>query len=137
MDLRDFVVTPVVVELVYVIAFLARPHLTNQDNRRFFFPALTLRIFGAIALGFLYQFYYSGGDTFNFHTHGSRHIWEAFWDSPYKGSQMLFSDGKHQGNFYQYSSRIYFFSNPASDFVIPVPPFLSPFPFSTYSTTTP
>src|SRR5258708_9902267 len=135
MDLRDFVVTPVVVELVYVIAFIVRPRVTDPINRKFFFPALTLRIIGALAVGFIYQFYYSGGDTFNFHTHGSRHIWEAFWDSPSKGIQMVFSNGKHQGSFYQYSSRIYFFSDPASFFVIRFAGILDLLTFSTYSAT--
>ena len=48
---------------------------------------------------------------------------------------MLFSDGKHQGNFYQYSSRIYFFSDPASYFVIRFASILDLITFSTYSAT--
>ena len=135
MELRDLIVTPVIVILVYLLAFIVRPRVTDAVNRKFFFPALTLRIIGALAVGFIYQFYYSGGDTFNFHTHGSRHIWEAFWDSPSKGIQMLFSNGKHQESFYQYSSRIYFFSDPAAFFVIRFAGILDLLTFSTYSAT--
>jgi hypothetical protein len=112
-----------------------RPWVTDEVNRKFFFSALTLRIIGAVAVGLIYQFYYSGGDTFNFHTHGSRHIWEAFLDSPSKGIQMLLSGGKHQESFYAYSSRIYFFSDPASFFVIRVAALVDLFTFSTYSGT--
>jgi len=135
LELRDLIVTPVIVILVYLLAFIVRPRVTDAVNRKFFFPALTLRIIGALAVGFIYQFYYSGGDTFNFHTHGSRHIWEAFWDSPSKGIQMLFSNGKHQESFYQYSSRIYFFSDPAAFFVIRFAGILDLLTFSTYSAT--
>ena len=135
MELRDLIVTPVFIILVYMVALIFRPRVTDEVNRKFFFSALTLRIIGALAVGFIYQFYYSGGDTFNFHTHGSRHIWEAFWDSPSKGIQMLLSNGKHQENFYTYSSRIYFFSDPASFVVIRVAAILDLFTFSTYSAT--
>jgi hypothetical protein len=135
LELRDLIVTPAVIILVYVGAFIFRPRVTDEINRGFFLPALTLRIIGALAVGVIYQFYYSGGDTFNFHTSGSRHIWEAFWDSPSKGIQMLLSSGKHQENFYAYSSRIYFFSDPASFMVIRVAALLDLFTFSTYSAT--
>ena len=135
MELRDLIVTPVFIILIYGVAFIVRPRVTDEINYRFFFPALTLRIIGALAVGFIYQFYYAGGDTFNFHTHGSRHIWEAFWDSPSKGIQMLFSNGKHQASFYQYSSRIYFFSDPAAFFVIRFAAILDLVTFSTYSAT--
>src|SRR5882672_1389056 len=101
MELRDLVVTPVIIILVYVAAFIIRPQVTDEVSRNFFFPALTLRIIGALAVGFIYQFYYTGGDTFNFHTHGSRHIWEAFMDSPSTGLSMLFSNGHQQGDFYK------------------------------------
>ncbi len=135
MELRDLIVTPVIIILVYFVASRIRPRVTDEVSRQFFFPALTLRIIGALAVGFIYQFYYSGGDTFNFHTHGSRHIWEAFWDSPSKGIQMVLSSGKHQENFYAYSSRIYFFSDPPSFFVIRVAALLDLLTFSTYSAT--
>lgn len=90
MELRDLIVTPIVIPLIYIMAYLIRPYLTDDVNRRFFFPAMNARIAGAIALGIIYQFYYGGGDTFNFHTHGSRHVWEAFWDSPAKGWKLFF-----------------------------------------------
>ncbi len=121
--------------LIYVGAYLVRGRLTDDATRQFYFPALTLRIVGALAVGFIYQFYYQGGDTFNFHTHGSRHIWEAFFDSPSKGIEMIFSNGKHQPSFYQYSSRIYFFSDPSSFVVIRTAALLDLLTFSAYSAT--
>ncbi len=135
MELRDLIVTPVVLMLVFFVAYLIRPHVTDAINRKYFFPALAVKIIGAIALGVIYQFYYSGGDTYNYHTHGSRHIWEAFVDSPGAGLDMMFSDGKHDGSFYKYSSQIPFFTDPAAFFIIRLAAFFDLFTFSTYSAT--
>jgi hypothetical protein len=98
-------------------------------------PALTVRIFGALALGFLYQFYYSGGDTFNYHTHGSRHIWNALMDDPSAGIKLFFSDATDQTGVYKYSSRILFLRDPDSYFVIKIAAFFDLFTFSSYSAT--
>jgi hypothetical protein len=88
-ELRDFIVTPIVIIIVYAVAYIIRPRVTDSINRVYFIPALTVKIIGALAVGFIYQFYYDGGDTFNYHTHGSRHIWEAFMDSPLKGIKLV------------------------------------------------
>lgn len=116
-------------------AFMVRPWLTDEINRKYFLPALTIRILGALALGFIYQFYYDGGDTYSYHTGGSRHMWEAFMDSPIKGIEMMFSGGVHHGSFYKYSSRIEFFGDPPAFFVIQFATVFDLFTFSSYSAT--
>ena len=135
MELRDFIVTPIIILLVYVGAYLVRPYVTDSINRRYFFPALTVRIVGAIALGFIYQFYYDGGDTFNYHTHGSRIIWQAFMDAPTKGFKLLFIDGSDTRGVYEYASNIYFLRDPSSYFVIRTAAVLDLLTFSSYSAT--
>ncbi|MEJ0034455.1 MAG: hypothetical protein WDO15_30850 [Bacteroidota bacterium] len=53
------------------MAYLLRKKLCDDINYRYYFPALTVKIIGALAVGFIYQFYYAGeGDTFNYHTRG-------------------------------------------------------------------
>ena len=135
MELRDLIVTPAVAMLIYILAYLIRPYVTDPINRKYFFPALSVKIIGAIALGVIYQFYYSGGDTYNFHTHGSRHMWEAFIDSPAIGFDMILSEGKHEGSFYKYSSQIPFFTDPSAFFIITLAAFFDLFTYSTYSST--
>lgn len=132
--MRDFIVTPIVIFLVFLGAYLIRPRVTDSTTRKYFFPALTVKIIGALAVGFIYQFYYWGGDTYNFHTHGSRHIWEAFMDSPEKGLGLLFSGGEH-GLYYEYSSKIPFFTDPASFFIIRLSAVFDLLTFSSYSAT--
>ena len=109
MELRDLITTPLLLLLIYSVAYLVRPLITDDLTRRYFYPALTIRIFSALAIGFLYQFYYSGGDTFNYHSHGSRHIWEAFMDSPMLGWKLLTSNGEIISGAYKYTSKIVFF----------------------------
>jgi hypothetical protein len=134
-ELRDLIVTPIVLILVYVVAYLVRPHVTDNVNRKYFFPALTVRIIGALAVGLLYQFYYGGGDTFNFHTHGSRHIWEAFVESPELGMKLIFSNGTYSGDTFRYASKIFFYQDPSSFFVIRIAALFDILTFSTYSAT--
>lgn len=135
MELRDLLVTPLIILLVLVAAYWVRPRVTDDITRRYFFPGLLVKIFGAIALGFIYQFYYNGGDTYNFHTHGSRHIWEAFMDDPLIGFNLLTSNGNYFPGSYTYVSRMLFYTDPSSFFVIRIAAFFDLCTFSSYSAT--
>jgi len=59
LDYRDFVVFPLVVSVIYAIAYAIRPSVTDEVTRRYFFPALTVKIAGALIVGLVYQFYYA------------------------------------------------------------------------------
>jgi len=135
MELRDLVVTPILLILVFGLAYIIRPFVTDSINRRYFFPALTVKVIGALAIGFIYQFYYQGGDTFNYHTYGSRPIWEAFADDLAIGSDLLFSDGSHVSGTYQHSIKILYYHDPQSFFIVRIAAFLDLFTFSSYSAT--
>lgn len=134
MELRDLIVTPLLLIVVYAAAYFIKPHVTDSITGRYFFPALTVKILGAIALGFIYQFYYDGGDTYSYHTHGSRQIWEAFMDSPIRGLKLLLGNESHV-DVYQYSSRIYFFNDDQSYFLIRIAALFDLLTFSSYSAT--
>ncbi|AMR27087.1 hypothetical protein A0257_08175 [Hymenobacter psoromatis] len=69
MELSDLFLGPLYLLLFYSLAFAVRPAVTNKYTKQFFIPALTLKFVGAIGLGLIYQFYYSGGDTFNYFRH--------------------------------------------------------------------
>src|SRR5688572_17908603 len=106
--------------MVYAVAYLIRSRFTDSITRVYFIPALTVKIVGAIALGLIYQFYYQGGDTYNYHTHGSRHIWEAFTESPAKGLQLLLHTGGNYSDVYKYASKIIFYSDPQSYTIVKI-----------------
>jgi hypothetical protein len=133
MDLRDLIVTPLVIFGLYALAYFLRSRLCNLDNYRIFFPALTVKIIGALVVGLLYQYYYKGGDTFNYHTYGSRVIWEAFNNDPIKGLSLIFDPSGY--NLQEYTSRIIFFSDSGTYFVVRVAALIDILTFSTYSAT--
>lgn len=134
MDLRDFIVTPFIIMAVYALAYYLRPKLCDEDNYKYFIPALTLKIIGAIAIGLIYQFYYDGGDTFNYHTHGSRVIWETTWDRPLDALKLMLSPGDNP-ELYRYSSRIVFFHDQSSMVVVRLGAIADIVTFSAYSGT--
>ena len=109
--------------------------MTDSVNRKYFVPALSVRILGALAMGFIYQYYYHGGDTFNYHTFGSRIVWESFIENPGSGLRLIFGSTDDEPGIYQYSSRIPFFHDPNSYFVIRIAAFFDLLTFSTYSAT--
>lgn len=92
MELYDLFLTPLYLGIFYAIAYLVRPKVTNQFTKPYFIPALTLKFVGAISLGLIYQFYYKGGDTYNYFYH-TKIIYSAFSDSFDNGLKLLLDNG--------------------------------------------
>ncbi|MGI4885353.1 MAG: hypothetical protein ACRYFR_10380 [Janthinobacterium lividum] len=92
MELSDLFLTPLYLGIFYAVAFGIRSRVTNQFTKQFFIPALTLKFAGAIALGLIYQFYYNGGDTYNYFFH-TKIIYSAFGDSFANGLKLLLDNG--------------------------------------------
>lgn len=137
MGLKDLVITPIYIIIFSLIACFLRPYLTNSRTRKYFLPALWMRFAGAIALGLIYQFYYDGGDTFNFWEHGSKWIYEAFQKEPAVGLKMLLSEGGERlvDETYEFSSRIWYYRDSHSYFIVRLATLFDLFTFHTYSAT--
>ncbi len=135
MELRDLVVTPLLLVIIGIAAIVVRPLFTDEVNRKYFLPALWAKIVGALALGFIYQFYYSGGDTFAYHTHGSRVLWEAFIDSPFEGIRIAFSNGEYGPGLWEVADKIWFWRDPKSFTIIRIAFLFDLLTFSAYSGT--
>ena len=136
MTFRDFLVTPIWIILILVMAWLMARRVTDRNTYIYFYPALILKILGALGVGLIYQFYYRGGDTFTYFRDGSYYLWKAFLDSPVKGLDLLFiKAGTVTTSTYDYSSHIVFFGDPASYFIIRIAGVLDLFTFHTYSAT--
>ncbi|MCZ6694044.1 MAG: hypothetical protein O6939_09075 [Bacteroidetes bacterium] len=136
MDLKDLIVTPFLILVVYFFAYAIRNMVSDNWTRRYFIPALSLKIVGAILLGVIYQFYYSGGDTFGYFTYGSKFIWDAILDSPINGLKLIFSyNGEHQPETFIYSSKINNFHSSSAYFVTRVSAWFALLTFHTYSAT--
>lgn len=135
MELRDIVVTPLFLIIVCTVAIIVRPLFTDEVTRRYFLPALWSKIIGAIALGLLYQYYYKGGDTYAYHTHGSRVIWDAFVDSPSHAIRLLLSNGDYGPGLWADADKIWYWRDPKSFFIIRIAFIFDLLTFSTYSAT--
>jgi hypothetical protein len=132
MELRDLVVTPLWFLSILFLAMLVRHRFTDPITRGYFLPALFVRLVGALAVGCVYQFYYGGGDTFNFHTHGSRVIWEAFVADPAQGIALFFQTNDADPALIR---RILFYHDPASFALIRIAVIFDLLTFSSYSAT--
>lgn len=135
MGARDFLITPIYLFILYAIAYYIRPFVTDQNTKKYFIPGLTIKFFGAISLGFIYQFYYGGGDTFTYFRLGSQHIWNAFLNKPLVALKMVFSEMAYTPENFEFANKIYSFGDSASYFVVRVAGFFDIFTGHTYSAT--
>jgi len=135
MEAKDLLVTPIILIVIFLLAYLIRSRVTDKITRKYFISALTVKILGAILVGVIYQFYYNGGDTYNYFTHGSRHIWEAFGDDPFKGLKLLFAGKEHYPDTFNYSSQIWYYGDLPSYFIVRITAFFDLFTYHTYSAT--
>jgi hypothetical protein len=132
MELKDLFLTPIYLLLIYGMAFWMRPKVTNKVNKKYFIPALTLKLMGAIALGLIYQFYYGGGDTFNYFSQ-AKIVAQAFYDSPSAGLKLLLSNGEYDPLTFKYSSRMYWYDASTEFFIIKIGGIFGALGFKTYT----
>jgi hypothetical protein len=135
MGIFDLFLTPIYLIFIYGFLYILRQRIQEKEIRVYFIPAFTFKVIGAISLGLIYQFYYGGGDTFNFYR-DSNAIFQAFLNSPFTAFQLIFASvGDFSPELYQYTRQIYFFSAGDSQTfnVIRISGFFSLISFNTYS----
>jgi len=67
----DLVLAPIYLALIIFFAkrHRDRKYPVGHPLRRFYLPGLYAKLGGAIFIGLIYQYYYGGGDTFNYFAH--------------------------------------------------------------------
>ena len=130
LSIKDALLTPIYLVIFYAIAFAVRPRFTNQYTKKYFIPALSAKFLGAIALGLIYQFYYGGGDTFNYYHH-ELVISEAFGESFVTGLKVLFH-APVSPEISQYVAQMQWYGSPTEYFVAQVAAIFGLFCFDTY-----
>lgn len=88
--LADYLLLPLYLWLIFKIAFYYRDKYYPRGHpyRLYFIPALMVKIAGAIFIGLIYNYYYDGGDTFNFFYH-SQVINSTFTQSPQSWAMLM------------------------------------------------
>jgi len=95
-------------------------------------PALTIKVLGAIFIGLIYGYYYKGGDTF-YYFNQAQVLNSAFNESFQKWIALLLHiPSANDGAYYDYISRMEWYSDAASYTVVSITALLSAFTLNTY-----
>jgi hypothetical protein len=132
MEVKDFFVTPIVLLILYGIAYMVRPSVTNVYTRPYFIPALTLKLIGAIALGLVYTFYYGGGDTSSYF-YQSQVITSGFNESFSVGWKLMMAKTDYDAEIASYIPRFIWYGDAPEYLVSRIAAAIGLFCNSTYS----
>lgn len=88
----EILLLPLWLILIYAAAYAYRNTYYKKNNplRRYFIPALSLRLLGTFLTAAMYEFYYGGGDV-TLYFIGVRDIFNAFVSNPILGLEMIFN----------------------------------------------
>src|SRR5688572_13661903 len=113
----DFVLLPFYLLIVYSIAFAYRnkkypkKHSYEHPWRKYFAWGFSLKIFGAVFIGLVYEFYYSGGDTSAFFYH-AKVINQSITDSPIRWLNLIFRvPDVYDIEYYEYTNQMLWYNN--------------------------
>jgi hypothetical protein len=132
--LLDYVVLPFVLAFIYGIAYKYRNkhYPVNHPWRKYFLPGLTVKVFGAVFITFVYVYYYGGGDTIEYYVQ-SKIINSSFNESFDKWIKLILRiPGRLDAEYYTYTSQLIWYDDPGSYAVCSITAFLSFFTLGTY-----
>ena len=115
----DLVLTPLFLGVIIFIARRSRDkkYPVGHPLRNYYLPGLYVKLFGAIFIALIYQYYYGGGDTFNYYNH-SRIINSSLNDSFTVWLKLILRISPDSDpSLYPYVSQMVFYTDPASHMV--------------------
>lgn len=92
LNIRDLVMAPICLVLIVSLALLIRKQYTKRNPilKRYFMPALYLRLLGCFLSALMYQYYYGYGDTFTYYN-GSLALIDILSDDLLLGLKVLYN----------------------------------------------
>lgn len=132
--LLDYLLLPVYLVIIYVFAnnFRNKYYPPGHPFRKYFLPALNVKIFGALFIGLVYQYYYNGGDT-AYYFYQSKIVNEAISEDPGKGFILLLHlPTSYDGDYQYYVSRMEWYVGANMYLVIALGAFINLFTFETF-----
>jgi hypothetical protein len=132
--LMDYLLLPIYLVVIFIIAnnFKNSHYPPGHPWRKYFMPALSVKVIGAIFIGMVFQYYYGGGDT-SYYFYQSKIVNEAISDNPFQGFQLMFHIPKaYEGDFQMYISRMEWYAGLNTFIVIGLSSFINFFTFSTF-----
>jgi hypothetical protein len=137
-SILDFALLPFFLGIIYAIAYRIRNrrYPPRHPLRKYYIPALTVKVVGAIFIGMVYAYYYKQGDTFYYFAH-AQVINKALDDSIVKWINLvLHIPDYYDPNYSEYTFQMLWYNEPSSYMVVSITTFLSFFTFTTYFPTT-
>jgi hypothetical protein len=116
LNIWDLVLTPIFLVLLINLAkrFRNRHYPEGHPLRRYYLPGLYVKFFGAIFIALVYEYYYGGGDTYNFFWH-CRVINGSLSDSPSIWFKLIFhTPVVDDPKLYPYVSQMFFYEDKSS-----------------------
>jgi len=132
--ITDYLLLPFYLFIAFVTAIYYRNKYYNEKHplRKYFMWAFGLKIFGGIGVGLIYQYYYGGGDTFNYWNH-SLIINSSLYDSFSTWLKLITSSADYYDtDIFPYASQMNWYDSPADYFIPQIGAFLGLFTLNTY-----
>ena len=121
MELKDLIIGPIFFVFILLVGRAVRSKFTDEVTKKYFLPALAIKMVGAVALGLVYFGYYGGmGDTVLYYEHGVVHMYDAFFDSPLIWLKLLLADGTYDESIWTYAQPMWYYSDDTSFFLIKI-----------------
>lgn len=109
MDLRDIIIAPIFLTIIIITTYAySIQNKQTFSGKKYFVPALSIKLFSGIMIGLIYTFYYEGGDTFAYFNQG-KIISKVLSENFGLGLRILFSNGEVDPYTYKYTSLIYYY----------------------------
>jgi hypothetical protein len=134
----DVLLTPLFLFIIYSISrFIQQNKIDELPEYRYYLKALTIKIVGALALCFIYTFYYTGGDTTQYFTDAIS-VNKLLFMNPPAGFDVIFH-GLSVTKLSYFNAEIgypAYFRDPSTSFVVQVISVLSIFGLRSFLPTT-
>lgn len=116
LTILDLVWSPLYILVLTAVAiFIRNKHYpAGHPLRKYYLPGLFIKFAGAIFITLIYQYYYGGGDTFNFFNH-SKIINSSLDESFSLWLKLIFRVSAESDPYiYKYSSQLFWYDDPAT-----------------------
>lgn len=134
----DYVLLPFFLLILYYIAFricnknYRKTHSYIHPWRKYFIAGFSLKIFGAIFIGLVYEFYYKGGDTSAFFYH-AKVINQSLDESPVKWFNLVFHiPDAYDPEYYEYINQMFWYNSASAYIVSSITAVFNVITFNTY-----
>ncbi|MGB1205610.1 MAG: hypothetical protein ACPG5B_08200 [Chitinophagales bacterium] len=119
MTLNDIILLPIFVVIILLISIIIQEVFYKKNPlKKYFIPALLLKLMPSMLYAAIYAFYYKGGDTLAYHEY-AMYIYEVFQHDPKRAFEIATSPANHFSfNTKDVTQHIWFYKSEATYMVV-------------------